>query len=68
MTCDTGCGTFFMSGREYYNIGGKSYDGHNSSWRHGASKQNSALDGVCLSARFYPKMSQRATIRRDQRL
>lgn len=29
MTCDTGCGTFFMSGREYYNIGGKSYDGHN---------------------------------------
>ena len=29
MTCDTGCGTFFMSGREYYNISGKSYEGHN---------------------------------------
>ena len=29
MTCDTGCGTFFMSGREYYNIAGKSHDGHN---------------------------------------
>jgi hypothetical protein len=29
MTCDTSCGTFFMNGREYYNISGKSYDGHN---------------------------------------
>ena len=29
MTCDTRCGTFFMSGREYYNVAGKSYEGHN---------------------------------------
>ena len=26
--CDNGCGTFFMNGREYYNVCGKSYEGH----------------------------------------
>lgn len=27
IVCD--CGTFFMNGRMYYNISGKSYEGHN---------------------------------------
>ena len=29
ITCDNGCGTFYMNGREYHNISGKSHDGHN---------------------------------------
>ena len=28
ITCDNGCGTFFMNGKEYYNVVGKSYEGH----------------------------------------